>query len=74
MVLLAAVMVAAPAMAQSGIPTRIGNTWNWRHHEPYAPQVRAAERSARVAAPPGRREASTAEVEGLYRHLLRRSP
>ena len=72
--LLAAGLTDVPAVAQTGIPTRIGNTWNWRHHEPYAPAVREAERSARIAPMPGQREAGTAEVEGLYQHLIRRSP
>jgi hypothetical protein len=72
--LLVAALIAAPAMAKTGTPTRIDNIWHWRHHEPFAPQVREAERRAHAGPAPGQRYEGTAEVEGLYRHLMRRSP
>lgn len=64
----------ALAVAQTRIPTRIDGTWNWRHHEPRPAHVHRAERGVRVVPPPGQRQATTAEVEGLYQHLMRRSP
>lgn len=69
--LLATVLAAAPMIALAKPPARIDNIWNWRHHEPSPMQIRRAEHAKPILPLPRQRRATTAEVEDLYRHLLR---
>lgn len=68
--LAAAVLVAAPGNVLAKPPAHIDNIWNWRHHEPSPGQFRRAEHAKSVR-PLSRRPATTAEVQGLYRRLMR---
>ena len=68
---LALAMVPAVAVAQGGIPTREGNTWDWRHHEPEPSEVHLDEQAARIAPSSGQQQQSDDEVEQLYHQLMR---
>ena len=63
--------VTGIAVAQARVPARIDGIWNWRHHEPVPSRVHRAERADRITAPPAQRQATTHEVESLYRNLMR---
>ena len=70
--LAAAVLVAAPgiALAKHRVWAANDGTWDWRHHEPVPSQVRRAERGHRIMPSPEQRQATTGEVENLYRNLM----
>jgi hypothetical protein len=70
--MLATVLVAAPtvAFAQAQVPTREGNIWNGRDHEPLPSQVIPDERAAGIAPSPKEQQLTTDEVERLYRSLM----
>jgi hypothetical protein len=69
-------LLAAPAagFAQTGTPTREGNIWGWRDHQPTMAQTRRSEEAAGIAPTPSQGDASSATVDQLYRELLHRSP
>jgi hypothetical protein len=67
-------LLAAPAAAVAQTPTREGNIWGWRDHQPTMAQTRQSEEAAGVAPTPSQSDASSAAVGQLYRELLRRSP
>jgi hypothetical protein len=71
-VALLAAIVATPtlAVAQGGVPTREGDTWNWRDHEPVPSVVIGEEQAAGVAPAPAQQERTTGEIESLYRQLM----
>ena len=63
---------AAPAVAgpQDSAPTREGNTWDWRHHQPEPSVVHRKEQAAGVDASAAQQEKNTDAVESLYRQLM----
>jgi hypothetical protein len=67
------VLLAAPAAAFAQVPTREGNVWNWRDHQPTEMQVEHNEKVAGIAQTPSERESASATVEQLYRQLLQSS-
>jgi hypothetical protein len=67
-------LLAAPAAAVAQTPTREGNIWGWRDHQPIMAQTRQSEEAAGVAPTPEQSDASSATVDQLYRELLPRSP
>jgi hypothetical protein len=68
-------LLAAPAagFAQTGTPTREGNIWGWRDHQPTMAQTQQSEKAAGIAPTPSQRDASSATVDQLFRELLHRS-
>ena len=62
--------VPALAAAQDGVPTRVGNIWDWRDHEPVPSVVNREERLAGIDPSPAQERKATDEVETLYRQLL----
>jgi hypothetical protein len=71
---LAFAVLAAPAAAFAQVPTREGNIWDWRDHQPTQVQVEHNEKAAGIAQTPSERQSASATVEQLYRQLLRSSP
>jgi hypothetical protein len=69
-------LLAAPATAftQSGVPTREGNIWGWRDHQPTEAEVSRKEAAAGVAPAPSQRAANAATVNELFRQALHKSP
>ena len=65
-------LLAAPATAFSReqIPTRNGNVWDWRAHQPTQAQVEQNEDAAGVAPTQSQRESATATVNELYQQLM----
>ena len=74
--LTALVLVVAPslALAADQVPTREGNIWDWRNHEPVPSEVHRLEQSAGIAAPPAQQEKATGDVESLYNQLMKSEP
>ena len=72
--LMLALLAAPAAVAQTGTPTREGNIWGWRDHQPTMAQTRRSEEAAGIAPTPSQGDASSATVDQLYRELLHRSP
>jgi hypothetical protein len=60
------------AFAQAGTPTREGNIWDWRDHQPTEAQVQMNERAAGIAPAPSQRASEAATVDHLYQELLHR--
>lgn len=74
MAMLAAALAAAAsgtALAQERVPTREGNTWDWRHHEPVPSDVMHKEQATGIAPSAPQQERSNDDVERLYRNLMR---
>jgi hypothetical protein len=71
-VLIVLALIAAPALAdeQDNVPTREGNTWDWRHHEPNPSVVRRDEDAAGVNLSQAQEEKANGDVESLYRQLM----
>jgi hypothetical protein len=63
----------AAAFAQSGIPTREGNVWNWRDHQPTESDVSRKEAAAGIAPAPSQRASNAATVDELYQKLMHQS-
>jgi hypothetical protein len=65
-------LLAAPASAfgRDQIPTRNGNVWHWRDHQPTEAQVERQENAAGIASTQSQRESATTTVDQLYRQLL----
>src|SRR5258708_33332108 len=68
---LAFALIAAPAagLAQSGTPTREGNIWDWRDHQPTMAQVQRQEKAAGIAPTSSQRDSNAATVDQLYQQL-----
>ena len=68
-------LLAAPAVAfaQARAPTREGNVWGWRAHQPTEAQVQQLERVAGIAPTPFERESNATTMDRLNQQLLRRS-
>lgn len=64
-------LLAAPAaaFAQSGVPTREGNVWDWRDHQPTEAEVSQKEKAAGIAPTPSQRNSDSAAVDELYQQL-----
>jgi hypothetical protein len=69
-------LLAAPAAAfdQSGVPTREGNVWGWRDHQPTEAEVSRMEAAAGIAPAPAQRDLNAAIVGQLYRQLMHQPP
>ena len=69
------VLLAVPAVgfAQAQTPTRVGNIWDWRDHQPAEAQTQQSEQAAGIAATKSQRDSTAAAVDQLYRQLLHRS-
>jgi hypothetical protein len=63
-----------PASGQSQPPTREGNIWGWRDHQPTEAEIQRDERAAGIAPPPSQTDSNSAEVDRIYRELLHRAP
>ena len=74
MAALALLTLFAPAAGRAQIPTREGNTWDWRHHEPTRPNVQRRERAAGVAPSRSQGKALNSQVERLDLQLLGNRP
>jgi hypothetical protein len=75
-VALAFALLALPAaaFAETQVPTREGNVWNWRDHQPTEAQVQRDERAAGIAPTQPQQDANAATVDQLYRALMDGSP
>jgi hypothetical protein len=62
------------AFAQTGTPTRVGNIWDWRNHQPTETQVQQKEKAAGIAPTRSQGDSTAAIVDQLYQQLLHRSP
>jgi hypothetical protein len=71
---LAFALLAAPAAALANVPTREGNIWDWRDHQPTETPVQRSEEAAGIAPTPAQRDAAAATVDELNRQLLQDSP
>ena len=71
LIVLVAAVLAAPGNVLAKPPAHIDGIWNWRHHEPSPSQFRRAQHAKPFPRLPWR-PATTAEVETLYHHLMRR--
>lgn len=71
--LAAGLLVAMPGVAfpQTTVPTREGNIWGGRDHQPRPAQVTRDEQAAGIAPPSQQEHATTQEVEHLYQYLMR---
>jgi hypothetical protein len=67
---LAFALLAAPAAALANVPTREGNIWDWRDHQPTQTQVEQSEKAAGIAPTPAQRNAAAVTVDELNRQLL----
>lgn len=69
---LAVALLAAPAaaFARTQVPTRNGNVWDWRAHQPTQAQVEENEKGAGIALTPSQRESAQTTVNQLYRQLM----
>jgi hypothetical protein len=75
--IVALMMVLAPgafpafAAPQNDAPTREGNIWDWRNHEPVPSEVQKQEQSQGIALPNGQQKKENDDVESLYRQLMK---
>ena len=65
-------LLAAPAatFAQSEVPPREDNVWDWRDHQPTEADVSQKEKAAGIAPAPSQRDSDSAAVDELYQHLM----
>lgn len=65
-------LLAAPAtaFAQAGVPTREGNVWGWRDHQPTKSDVSQKEKAAGIAPTPSQRDSDSAALDELYQQLM----
>jgi hypothetical protein len=63
--------IPALAGAQDSAPTREGNTWDWRHHEPNPSVVHRDERAAGVDPSAAQQKKATDNVESLYSQIMK---
>jgi hypothetical protein len=64
-------LLAAPAAGLADqVPTREGNTWDWRDHQPTEAQVRRQEKAAGIAPTPSQSASDASTVDRLYRQLM----
>jgi hypothetical protein len=62
------------AYAQSEVPDRNGNTWDWRDHQPTEAGVSRKEKAAGITPTPARSRSNSATVDELYRQLMHQPP
>jgi hypothetical protein len=75
MALTFALLVAPVAtFAQVPTPTREGNIWGWRDHQPTEAQIQQDEKAAGITPTPSQRDSTSATVDQLYQQLLQRPP
>jgi hypothetical protein len=75
MVLVLAASAGSPAaLAQSSTPTREGNVWGWRDHQPTQARTLQDEKAAGIAPNQSQIDTNAATEDQLYRQLLHRSP
>ncbi|HYZ31497.1 MAG TPA: hypothetical protein VE684_04340 [Crenalkalicoccus sp.] len=55
-------------------PARIGNTYDWRHHDPTQAEAESLEQAQGLAPNPQQQSRDAAEVDQLYRQLMGSSP
>jgi hypothetical protein len=67
------VLLAVPAAGFAQTPTREGNIWDWRDHQPTEAQTEQSEQAAGIAATKSQRDSTAATVDQLYQQLLHRS-
>ena len=60
----------AAAIAQAQTPTREGNIWGWRDHQPTEAEIQQSERAAGVEPTPAQKDSNAATVDQLYQQLL----
>jgi hypothetical protein len=65
--------VPSLAVAQAGPPTRDGNVWDWRVHQPTEAQVQRRENEVGIAPSRAQVDRDKATLDRLNRQLLRRS-
>jgi hypothetical protein len=64
-------LLAAPATGFADqVPTREGNIWDWRDHQPTMAQVQKQEKAAGVAPTPSQGASDAATMDRLYRQLV----
>jgi hypothetical protein len=68
---LAFALLAAPVAAVAQVPTREGNIWGWRDHQPTETMVERNEQAAGIAPSTAQRDSAAATVDELDRQLLR---
>jgi hypothetical protein len=68
----AVALLAAPvaAFAQAQTPTREGNIWAWRDHQPTEAQVLQKEKAAGVAPTPSQNASEADILKQIYRQML----
>jgi hypothetical protein len=68
-------LLAGPATAftQSGVPTREGNVWGGRDHQPTEAEVSRKEAVAGIALAPTQRALNAATVNELFRQVMHQS-
>ena len=71
LMVLALCAFSAFAASQNDVPTREGNTWDWRNHEPVPSEVQKQEQSQGVALPGAQQKKENDDVESLYRQLMK---
>lgn len=67
-------LIAAPSAAFAQTPTREGNIWGWRDHQPSEAQVQQDENAAGIAPTKSDRDSASTTVDEIYQQLLHRSP
>lgn len=68
---IALLLAPAATSGQSGTPTREGNVWDWRDHQPTEAEVSRTERAVGVEPAPSERASNAATVDELYQQLMR---
>jgi hypothetical protein len=65
-------LLAAPTVtfAQSEVPPREDNVWNWRDHQPTEGGVSRKEEAAGVAPTSSQSDSDSAAIDALYRQLM----
>ena len=63
-----------PAYAQTGVPVRNGDVWDWRDHQPTEAGVSRKEKAAGVAPTSAQSHSNSATVDELYQQLMHRPP
>jgi len=69
-VAIALLVAPATAFSREQIPTRNGNVWDWRAHQPTEAQVEQNENAAGLAPTQSQRESATGTVNQLYQQLM----
>jgi hypothetical protein len=68
-------MAQVAALAQEGgVPTREGNIWNGKDHEPVPSRVHREEEAAGIAPSGAQQQKADDDIEEIYRQLMRNEP